>query len=142
MDTISSTLSYRVHRGRPIDVAPVIDAQALLTRCLGNVSFAEMLLDELESIGLSRIDEIQQQAQRRNAAGVAEAAHALKGVAGILCAESVAKHAAEIEQAARGSDLGESIESMIKDLSGEMHRCLDGLPQLREHMQLVSQKGE
>lgn len=141
MNSSSSTLSYRVDHATPIDTAPVIDAQALLTRCMGDVSFACLLLDELETSGLTHLNKIRQQARQQNATGIAEAAHALKGAAGIMCAESVAKLAAEIEQAGRAAELGDGIEAMIRDLSDEMQRCLDGLPQLREEMQLVKPEG-
>lgn len=118
-----------------------IDAKSLLARCLGDLEFAESLLGELESTGLERVESIRHQAAQRDSIGTAEAAHTLKGAAGILCAESVSSLAADIEHAARATEL-EDIEAMISNLTNEMQRCLDGLPTLRKEMQLLKATSE
>ena len=76
------------------------------------------------------MDEIRQCAASQNAAATADAAHALKGAAGILGAESVEKLAAEIEQAGRSSCI-EAVAGELGELVAEMQRCLNYLPQLR-----------
>ncbi len=119
------------------ETAP-IDAASLLARCFGNLEFAGSLLDELEATGVQRVDEIRQSAAQHNAAATADAAHALKGAAGILCAETVQKLAAEIEQAGRASDI-ESVKAELDDLVAEMERCLNYVPQLRQELNLVKE---
>jgi Amt family ammonium transporter len=119
------------------EVVP-IDAESLMARCFGNVEFAESLLDELESTGVERLQEIQRYANEQNTVATADAAHALKGAAGILCAETVQKISAEIERRGRSSDVGD-LESLVSDLASEMHRCLSSLPQLRKQLHLVKE---
>ncbi|MCG8450089.1 MAG: response regulator, partial [Pirellulales bacterium] len=114
------------------DLAP-IDAASLLSRCLGNVEFANALLDELESSGKERVEEIRQRSEQQDPVALAKAAHALKGAAGILCAEAVRKIAAEIEQSGRSAEL-QDIETQLDDLAAEMERCLNHVPQLRQDL--------
>lgn len=90
----------------PLEQSP-IDAEKLLDCCFGNLECVSSLLDELESSGMSRVVEIERRTAQNNSAAAADAAHALKGAAGILCAESVQALAAEIEQAGRSSSIQE-----------------------------------
>ncbi len=135
-----ATIAVTNEAGEQSEPAP-IDSESLLARCFGNLDFACSLLDELESTGWERVEEIRQQAGQENSTGTAEAAHALKGAAGILCAESVEKLAAEIEHAGRSADL-DDIEATIQELSCEMQRCLKGLPQLRKKVLSLKQESE
>jgi len=116
-----------------------IDAESLLARCFGNLEFAESLLSELESTGQERVEEIRRSATKRNADATADAAHALKGAAGILCAESVQELAAKIEQAGRTSDT-ENTDIVLDALAAEMKRCLDYMPQLRKDLRAVKER--
>lgn len=134
-ETIESAVMQNCDEAEESSGLSAIDVESLLARCLGNVEFAASLLDELESTAQERVDSIQQHSEQQDAAGLAEAAHALKGAAGILCAGTVETLAGEIEQAGRAAHL-DGVESMIRDLRGEMQRCLDALPVLREEMVL------
>ncbi|MFC1759268.1 response regulator [Planctomycetota bacterium] len=126
-------------RGPEDSPLSAIDAELLLGRCCGNLEFASSLLDELESTASERIEAIRQPALQNDAAGMAQAAHALKGAAGILGADAVQAVAAEIEQAGRSSDI-ENVESMLYDLGAEMRRCLDCLPHLRRELRAAKEK--
>ncbi|WP_339734730.1 response regulator [uncultured Gimesia sp.] len=113
-----------------------IDAKTLLDRCFGSLELVSSLLHEFESTGRSRIEEIRQKAAEQDASAITHAAHSLKGASGVLCATSLQQLSAEIEQASHVEDLG-GIESLIHTLSAEMERCLNGLPMLRDEIQLI-----
>jgi len=119
------------------DVAP-ISAASFLDRCFGNLELAELLLDELESTGIQRLEEIQEYGTHRDDLIVSELSHTLKGVAGILCAAEIEKVASDLEQAAVSSNTRE-VESCISHLDREMHRCLDFLPELRRELKRISE---
>lgn len=97
---------------------------------MGNVDFALSLVEELEMTLDSRVGDICDSADREDLAGTAEAAHTLKGAAGILYAYSIKELAAEIESAARSSET-ERLADKVRDLKTEMRKCLDFLPSLR-----------
>ena len=115
-----------------------IDPQALLERCIGNLEFAESLLDELDSTGRRQVEEICRSSTQGRATETANAAHALKGATGILCAQELCRLASEIEQASRNEQLSDA-EAMIRDLSSEMDRCLGSLPAVRASMQAMKE---
>jgi HPt (histidine-containing phosphotransfer) domain-containing protein len=96
-------------------------------------------LQLIRATGLDRIAEIRRHAEQHDATGTAEAAHALKGATGILCAESLHRLSADIEQAGRSSHL-DDVEDMIRDLAVEMQRCLGGMRRIREEMQLITRQ--
>lgn len=112
---------------------PPIDAETLMARCFGNVYFAQWLLDELESSSGQRLAEMRQWATQRDGRAMAEAAHALKGAAGTLCATSVQQAAAKIEATSHTGDLS-AIDSLVNDLARELDQCLEYLPTLRQRM--------
>jgi Amt family ammonium transporter len=111
-------------------VAP-FDVEGLLTRCFGNLDFAWSLLEEFETSGCERVEAIRRSAAQQDAHAAAEAAHALKGAAGILCATSLSKVAAQVEAMGRSGDL-EGIGPLVDELAHELQQCLTYLPTLRE----------
>ena len=111
--------------------ANAIDTQALLTRCMNNVSFSLALLGELEATGEQRVHEIAGHVAAGDCALAAEAAHSLKGSAGILFAEPLRAITAEIESAGKSGDLGR-ISSLVDDLRREMTLCLAAACRYRE----------
>ncbi|MHC4877678.1 MAG: PAS domain S-box protein [Planctomycetota bacterium] len=119
--------------------ASVIDVDALIERCIGNVAFAESLLDELENTGQTQVDEIQSSVRQKNVESATAGAHSLKGAAGILCANQLRSISSELEQAGRSGQL-EDMEGMIADLSAEMNRCLSSLPDIRVELQRAHQR--
>lgn len=122
---------------KPVPPSPT-HAVLLLERCFGSLELAESLLDELVSTGRNRVEEIRIQAEARDAKAMALAAHSLKGATGILCASTLLKLSEKIELAGHDADL-EGIETLTSDLTNEMERCLDNLPQLREEMRLIKE---
>lgn len=116
-----------------------IDAESLLKRCFGNVEFAELMLDELESTSIQRLHEVQQYSTHRDAIVTSELAHSLKGSAGVMCAEAMRKVACDLEHAGRTSDV-HKIEAHISQLAEEINRCLAYLPELRRELKSVKER--
>ncbi len=115
-----------------------IDARSLFKRCFGSLELAGALLDELELTGQERVEEIRKKANEQDAHAMALAAHSLKGATGVLCASALHELLAEIEQSGHAVNL-EGIEPLIHNISNEMKRCLDDLPQLRDKMRLIKE---
>ncbi len=108
-----------------------IDSKGLMSRCLGKISFALMLLEEFESSGKRNVGKIVQHVERNEPLAAAEAAHALKGTAGIIGAEVLQKLAAEIEDAGRGGQATIQL-ALVHELQAEMGRCLVFIPAFRD----------
>lgn len=137
MKTISLPASDRHALETASASAPPIDSEVLFARCMGNVSFALALLGELEASGKQQVDAIVLHATSDEPHAVAEAAHALKGAAAIIGAESLRGKAAEIEAAGHEGDTSLLLE-IVHDLRGEMDRCLTYIPILRADLQRLS----
>ncbi|QDS86052.1 Sensor histidine kinase RcsC [Rosistilla ulvae] len=105
--------------------------QEFMERCMGDLGFAESLLESFESDSRARVDEIVMYANQRDATAAGNAAHTLKGMAGILAAHPLQSIAAEIERAGRQDDL-EDIVDLIDDLQSEVSRCLAFIPSLTQ----------
>ena len=126
-ETLKKTIGTRSEE-RVVPAAPAqdssraitpFDAEGLLTRCFGNLDFAWSLLDEFETSGCERVEAIRRSAEQQDACAVAEAAHALKGAAGILCATSLSKVAARVEALGRSGDIA-GIGSLVDELAHEL----------------------
>ena len=117
---------------------PSIDSKVLFSRCMGNVSFAFALLDELEANGMQQVESILIHAASDEPHAAAEAAHSLKGAAAIIGAEPLRGKAAEIEAAGHADETSQLLE-LVQDLRYEMDRCLTYLPILRTDLQRYSQ---
>jgi Amt family ammonium transporter len=116
----------------PTDAAhsPPINTEVLLARCMGNVSFALVLLSELEANGRKQVEVIMEHAAKNEWEAAAEAAHSLKGAAAILGAEPLRAAAAEIEATARCGEVSR-LTDIVHDMSSEMDRCMAYIPILR-----------
>lgn len=99
------------------------DTSELAERCLGDIEFAQKLLQTFERTGKERVDVITSQSAAGDAHAVGEAAHALKGAAGIVAAKSVHKLAAEVEMAGKAGQLDDVLDT-ITTLQAEVDRCL------------------
>ncbi|WP_261343097.1 response regulator [Rosistilla carotiformis] len=117
---------------RPIgDEATPFVRKEFLERCMGDLSFAESLLESFQADSLARVEEIVMHARQRNAVAAGQAAHTLKGMAGILAAHPLQSIAAEIEQAGRDEHLDEIVD-LIDDLQNEVARCVAYIPSLTQ----------
>jgi HPt (histidine-containing phosphotransfer) domain-containing protein len=110
-----------------------IAMDTFLTHCMGNLEFAQSLLSVFENDLPGYADQIVLKAREGNAKTLAEAAHALKGTAGIIAAEPLRLLAKTIESAGKAGDLTE-VTSLVKQLDSEVQRCLKAIPELRERL--------
>ncbi len=106
------------------DTRAPIDTEMLLERCVGNVEFAESLLEEFAQSSIERIQTISRHVVEGDADAIAETSHALKGTAAILAAEDVRSAAARLEATGRSGDLTDAGEAMSR-LREEMQRCVN-----------------
>jgi len=115
------------------NVPAPIDRHALLARCMGNLEFAGSLLADFEGDLRNRVDQIVGQAEAGDARAAAESAHALKGAAATITAESLRDLAARIEATGKTGDARE-VAALADQLRDEAGRFLSILPGLREEM--------
>lgn len=102
----------------------------LLELCMGNVATAAVALNEFEKEALSDLGRIQASLAENDPSGIATAAHALKGAAGMLRADELRRIAADLERIGRSHDLSQARQS-VDALREEIRRCLDYLPEVR-----------
>ncbi len=108
-----------------------IDRGALLARCMGNLEFAQSVLSAFEAELVERVDQIAGQVGQCDVRAATESAHALKGAAGMVTAESLRQLAQQIEAAGKAGTLAEALP-LADRLREEADRCLRYIPQLRE----------
>jgi Amt family ammonium transporter len=111
--------------------AATIEVGPLLERCFDNVELALSLLEEFEATGRQTLEELQRSVAIHDATSAAKAAHSLKGAAGILCAETLRKLAADTEAAGRAGD-HKALMELVPQLAAELDRCLNCLPATRD----------
>jgi PAS domain S-box-containing protein len=131
---VSSRVS--LEQPSPAERASPIDKDLLLNRCMGSLDFMESLLSELQASGMSHVDEIARHNSANDVVKTGNAAHALKGAAGILSAEPIRKLAAGIEQATRTGSL-EGVSEAVDELRLEMNRCLAFIPTLKRSEDVI-----
>ncbi len=115
---------------RHSEAGAAINSQVLLSNCMGSVSFALALLEELESSGMGHVETIARHAAAADCTAMAEAAHSLKGAAGIVGAEQLQLLAAKIESAGKTADI-EGTAQLVGGIRKEMERCLVQIPVIR-----------
>lgn len=129
MSSDSAAINEPGPLGSDAYVRDAIDTEVLDKRCMGNASFAQMLLSEMLADGNRQVDAIVQQLETGDLLAAAEAAHALKGAAGIIGANMLREKAALLEMAGREEQLEIALET-LGDLRNEMDRCLTRITQL------------
>jgi HPt (histidine-containing phosphotransfer) domain-containing protein len=107
-----------------------IDVEQFLRQCLGNMSLAASLLNMFEESIESRLASFDVALVEHRNDAIAHAAHALKGVAGILAANKLTDVCAELESAAEVADRV-CIQSLIEVLHHEMQRVLSCIHEIR-----------
>lgn len=117
--------------------AVAINLEMLFTNCMGSAPFALALLEELEASGMEHVRTIAKYALAEDCAATAEAAHSLKGAAGIIGAESLQSVAAAIESAGRSDDI-DSVTQLVEVIRQEMERCLAQIPCIRKQTESAS----
>jgi two-component system, sensor histidine kinase and response regulator len=91
-------------------------------RCMGDIEFAQSLLESFNTNSLKRLEEIIHYTNRKDAKAAGESAHGLKGIAGIVVANRLWSIAEQIEAAGQANELS-IIESLLDDLANEVASC-------------------
>jgi Amt family ammonium transporter len=113
---------------------PPIDRSSLVERCMGDASFACLILGKFQSRAAEMVAAVDRAATAGDAAAAARAAHALKGAAANLSAEAVRAAAGAIEAAGHAGDAA-AIAAMVAPLRASMDRCLAYAPRLVAELQ-------
>lgn len=109
---------------------PPIDRERLLEHCSSNLEFALMLLDEFSKTTQSRLDELDTALAAGNYAAIASKAHALKGVAGILAANTLQKICSSLESIATNANSNQTCD-LIQQLHRECQRTITFIPAIQ-----------
>jgi len=116
-----------------------LDVQALLDRCMRDVSVIIAVLERFEAQASDDLQRLTACIDERDARSTANIAHALKGAAGTISASTLCNVAAELEQMASAGDLDDAA-ARLGQLRFEVKRCLEYLPQAR--LAVVSLNGD
>lgn len=108
---------------------PPIDIRLLLEQCMNKPSFAIAMLEQFALTGNDRVEEMAHHLVQADLTGLADRAHSLKGVAGILAANTLAQACAQVEAACRNSDV-DQVQTWLANLQHEMRRVLDDIPMI------------
>jgi len=112
---------------------PPINHEELLQRCMGSLDFAEEILSDFAADLPTGIEAVSRSIAESDAQGVREAAHALKGAAGIVGAGEVRRVTAALESAGRSGRL-EDAAALLDELNVESRRFLDAVPRVRKEL--------
>jgi signal transduction histidine kinase/CheY-like chemotaxis protein len=110
-----------------------LDARRLLENCTGNADLAMKVLDKFHAQVNRALEQIAQCVAERDGQRLARAAHAMKGAAGAVSAESLRQAVARMEEIGR-SDALDAAEECFARLRDEVARCLAFLPRVREEL--------
>ena len=111
--------------------APPIDRHRLLDQCLGNVDFALMLLEEFAKTSPSRLEAFDAALVERSHATIASKAHALRGTAGILAADTVMETCSNLESSGKQHADWDVTSHLVQKLHIEIQRAIDFIPVIR-----------
>ena len=114
---------------RQLLATPPIDRDLLLVQCLNNVDFAMNLLDQFQKTSQFRLDVFDAALQAKDHVKIANAAHGLKGVAGILAANALMEVCTNLISSVEADDWNE-IRDLIRQLHREMSRMIDYIPRV------------
>lgn len=120
--------------------AAPIDKARLLSRCLGNQTFALLLLDEFQTSTPARIAELTRHFANSEAAELKVVAHSLKGIAATMTAVRLQKLSSDIETAV--SEDWSQIANLLESLQRESQLCLDEVSRIRAQWQGASSSNE
>ncbi|WP_168215744.1 hybrid sensor histidine kinase/response regulator [Roseimaritima ulvae] len=105
-----------------------IDTRILMERCMGDVAFAENLLQSFASDGPQRLKLIARHTRDNDPQAVGEVAHALKGLAGIMTAGELQELADQVESAGKSGDI-DAVRDLLSELTACMDQCIAYVPQ-------------
>ena len=95
-----------------------IDRAGLLEQCLDSLSFALQMLDEFATTSPSRLAAFDAALVERDGDAIATQAHAFKGVAGVLAANTLSGTCERLESAAKVEDWNQTRDLIQPDSPG------------------------
>jgi two-component system sensor histidine kinase/response regulator len=107
-----------------------LNLDALLDLCMNNLTAVNTVLDKFEAQAKRDVDQLENSVRASDTQATARVAHGLKGAAGMVSADNLARMAAEIEQLGRSSQL-DLAEEHLTALRKEVQRCIEYLPEAR-----------
>lgn len=111
--------------------APPIDSSLFHAQCLGDLDFAATLLEMFETTSSSRLKDFEAALAEGNYDAIAENAHALRGVAGILGATTLIDVCSNLGSNSSRGDRGQT-HDLIQTLLHEIQRVIDFIPNMRQ----------
>ena len=102
----------------------VLDYEQLLARCLGNIEFAERVLERFQTSFGEDLAELERSLEMNDADRVASVAHRLKGASANVSAPMLSRWAAEIEELSREASLS-VVAPHVERLRDEWSRFVD-----------------
>ncbi len=112
------------------DCPPPFALPELLERCMGSTDVAALVLDKFEIQLREDVGAIASLITAHDAVQIARKAHALKGAAGSVAAQTLRVLAAQVESSAKQDRL-DAIAGDFAALRSEIERCLTHLPGAR-----------
>jgi len=106
-----------------VELSDPVDFDEAIKICHGDHAFFLEVLEAFQNQSVTDLTHLAEALSAKDAAGVARAAHSLKGAAGYLRAETLRKRALEVEQFGKAEALEEAA-SAIEDLQHEVQRCI------------------
>jgi signal transduction histidine kinase/DNA-binding response OmpR family regulator len=104
----------------------VLDFEALLERCMGNLQLAERIIDKFRGLGADELVQIEKSINEGNAERTASLAHSFKGVTANLSANALREVATHLEAMARAERMNEG-PACLTQLKNEWDRFLEHL---------------
>lgn len=117
----SVTSMYETSINRTLEA---LNYEELLARCMGNIEFAERVLDKFQNSFGQDLDNLEMELNSENAETVTTVAHRLKGASASVGAPGLCQWAGEIEQLGRADRLAEARQP-VHHLRREWSRFLD-----------------
>jgi CheY-like chemotaxis protein/HPt (histidine-containing phosphotransfer) domain-containing protein len=133
-DALSTALRERAGpsqadaRGADASIAAAeiaLDRNLLLLQCGGDENFADELIETAMTTFPTRVDELRRAIEEGSAKQAGEAAHAIKGGAGIICAAGLQRVAGEMELAANHGTI-EELKAIMLRLDAAFARLMEG----------------
>ncbi len=109
------------------------DREMLLQRCSGKAALAATILEKFEKQATSAMSELQQCVLDQDAEKLARTAHAIKGTAGIVAADTLRAAAARLEDIGREQTM-ELAGECLEQVGQEVERCVAYMTQVRTEL--------
>jgi HPt (histidine-containing phosphotransfer) domain-containing protein len=112
--------------------------ESLLERFRGKSALVEQVLGEFAEQAIRDLDAAMRSIKANDSPATASVAHGLKGAAGLLCAKTLHRLAAELEQKGLRGEL-DGAGSCLAEVRKEVERCLAYISEVRLQMSRLTE---